>query len=85
MLNIFKRKTTVITIPIDNAQSVTQLDDTFRIEWTSIKHSFSDYGKHIFNVKVFIHEKDAIEFKKQLEESAKFINSDIWTKIIKND
>jgi len=75
MFNFFKQK-----IPKDNAQEVT-IQESWTIEWTSYQNSFGSYADATFNAKVFPFEKDADEYKKQLEESAKFVNTTI--KVVK--
>lgn len=75
-MNLFK-----LFIPKNNAQQITEVE-SWTVRWkvaTSIE--FGD--SQVFN-KVFIVEKDALEFKKQLELSAVFINTPIRTKIIRN-
>ena len=81
MLNIFKTKK--ITIPVDNAQTVTELE-SWTIEWNSYKHNMGSYADKKHNAKVFIKESEADEFEKQLNESAKFINSTVYIKKKKN-
>lgn len=78
MFNIFKTK-----IPKDNAQEVSILE-SWTIEWTSFVHSFGSYADRKFNAKVFIKKEEALEFKKQLEESAKFINSTVFINLKSN-
>jgi len=81
MFGLFKTKK--ITIPVNNAQSVTELE-SWTLEWESFKHDFSEYGTRVHNAKVFIKEEDMAEFKKQLEECAKFINSEVFITTKKN-
>lgn len=79
MLNIFKTKK--ITIPKDNAQTITELE-SWTIKWSTQGNT---YGSEIVNFKTFIKESEAKEFEKQLLESAKFIKIWIHTKLYKND
>ena len=81
MFNIFKTKK--VTIPLDNAQTVTELE-SWTIEWTSYKQDFGTYARSKHNAKVFIKEEEANEFKKQLKESAEFINSTVHIEKKKN-
>ena len=78
MFKLFKTK-----IPKDNTQEVDILE-SWTIEWKSFKHSFGNYADRRFNAKVFIKKEDALEFKKQLEESAKFINSTVLINLKSN-
>jgi len=83
ILNFFKQK-----IPKENAQEVT-IQESWRIEWYSYTSSRYEptlypYPDSKFNAKVFPLEKDADEYKKQLEECAKFVNTTIVVKKIKN-
>jgi len=74
---LFKKK---ITIPKDNAQSVTVLE-SWTVEWSS--KAYNGYGSDIrHNAKVFISEANKDKFVKQLKEASKFINApiDITTK-----
>ena len=63
-------------IPKENAQEVT-IQESWRLEWTSYKllYSYNIIPDSEFNAKVFPLEKDADEYKKQLEEAAKFVNT----------
>lgn len=70
MLNLFK-----IRIPKDNSQEVTELQ-SWTVIW-EVKTGWSNDTKK--SSKVFIKESDSIEFRKQLEESAKFIGAWIST------
>jgi hypothetical protein len=79
--NLFKTKK--ITIPQDNAQEITELE-SWTVKWKSYVHDFSTYGKEKFNAKVFIDEQEALEFEKQLNECAKFINSTVHVDLTKN-
>lgn len=81
MFNLFKTKK--VTIPLDNAQTVTELE-SWTIEWKSYIHYYGRYAEEKHNAKVFIKEEEANEFKKQLEESAKFINSTVYVEKKKN-
>lgn len=82
MFNLFNKKE--ITIPVDNAQTVTELE-SWTVEWVSyINDVFSSYATRKHNAKVFINKTDADEFIKQLHESAKFINTTIHASINKN-
>ena len=70
-----------IFIPKDNAQPVTEVE-SYTVSWlVSTSLVWKDY--ETFN-KVFINKNDAEEFKKQLEESAKFIKTKIKTGIVRN-
>lgn len=73
-------KLSPILIPEDNAQEVTELE-SFTVQW-EIKTGWSNATERYY--KCIINEKDALEFKKQLEESAKFINAWIRTSIKRN-
>ena len=75
MFNLFK-----IKIPKDNAQEVTELE-SYTVSW-SVLTGWSNNTK-CYN-KCFVKIEDAKEFRKQLEESAKFINAYIETSLIKN-
>lgn len=82
MFGIFNKKE--ITIPVDNAQTVTELE-SWTVEWECYKdNSWSFYASKTHNAKVFIIEKDADEFVKQLHECSKFINTTIRTTKKKN-
>lgn len=81
MFGLFKTKK--ITIPVDNAQSVTELE-SWTVEWISYVNSFGMYAEEQHNAKVFILEEDRDEFIKQLKESAKFTNSTIRITTKKN-
>ena len=75
-MNIFK-----IFIPKENAQEVTELE-SWKVSWriaTSIR-----WGEPTVEYKCFIKEDEAKEFKKQLEESAKFIGTPIDTEMGRN-
>ncbi len=75
-MKIFK-----IFIPKDKVQTVTELE-SWTVSWrvaTSIK-----WGDGEKFYKSFIKEPEAIEFKKQLEHSAEFINTPIKTDINRN-
>lgn len=74
-MNILK-----LFIPKQNIQTVEELE-SYTVSW-KVKRGWSDECK-TYN-KVFIHEHDAYEFKKQLEASAKFIRAWIITALIKN-
>ena len=76
MRNIFK-----IKIPKDNAQEITVLE-SWTVSWTVAQSIRWGEAKE-FN-KCFIKEVDAIEFDKQLKESAKFIDTPIITNYYKN-
>ncbi len=76
MRNIFKR-----LIPKENAQEVTELE-SWTVSWkvaTEIRWG----TPQVFN-KAFITEADAREYRKQLEECAKFIKTPIVTELVKN-
>lgn len=74
-MNIFKLK-----IPKENVQEVNELE-SYSFEWY-VKTGWSDSTRR--QAKVFISRSEALEFKKQLEESAKFIGCFIRTEIQKN-
>ena len=79
---MFSLKTKKITIPQDNAQTVTELE-SWTVEWLSKNYNgYSGDTKH--NAKVFINEKEADEFVKQLNECSKFINAAISVSKKKN-
>ena len=68
-------------IPKEKAQVITELE-SWTVSWevpTSIRWG----NGRVFN-KAFIKEADAKEFKKQLEESASFIKTEIITEIVRN-
>lgn len=81
MFGLFK--TNKITIPLDNAQEVIELE-SWSIKWTSYLHDFGSYARTTEQIKAFIVEADADEFQKQLKEAAKFINTTVYTVKIKN-
>jgi hypothetical protein len=68
-------------IPKEKSQVVTELE-SWTVSWT-VAQSIRWGDGETFN-KAFIKEKDAKEFKKQLEESASFIETPIITKIVRN-
>ena len=70
-----------IRIPKQNAQEVTELE-SWTVSW-KVATSLSFGNEKTFN-KVFIVEKEAREFKDQLEASASFIKTRIVTDICKN-
>lgn len=75
-MNLFK-----ILIPKWNAQEVTELE-SWKVSWriaTDMR-----WGNLIVKYKCFIKEDDVKEFKKQLEECAKFIGAPIKTEISRN-
>lgn len=74
-MNILK-----LFIPKQNIQTVEELE-SYTVKW-EVKRGWSDECKTYH--KVFIHEHDAYEFKKQLEASAKFIRAWIITELNKN-
>lgn len=74
-MNVFK-----LFIPKQNVQTVEELE-SYTVQW-KVKRGWSDENKTY--QKVFIHAHDAHEFKKQLEESAKFIGAWIKTELNKN-
>lgn len=79
MFNLFKTKK--ITIPLDNAQEVTELE-SWKVSWkvaTSLR-----WGQETTKFKCFIKDNEAVEFKTQLEKSAEFIGTPIETSISKN-
>ncbi len=69
-----------IFIPKENAQEVEELE-SFTVSW-GVNEGWS--GKLDTYSKVFIKKEDAKEFKKQLKESAKFINAYIQIELITN-
>ncbi len=75
-MNIFK-----ILIPKENVQEVRELE-SWKVSWTVAKSI--RWGEGTMNFKSFIDKNEAEEFKKQLEESAKFIDTPIVTKLEKN-
>jgi hypothetical protein len=79
MFQIFKKK-----IPKEDQQEVNIVKGS-TLEWFSYKRDFSSYGKSVHNAKVFINKQSLNEFKKQLEECAKFINSEVYITIKEND
>tara|TARA_R110000868_G_scaffold67438_1_gene200189 strand:- start:770 stop:1003 length:234 start_codon:yes stop_codon:yes gene_type:complete len=74
-------KTKKIAIPKDNAQEVTELE-SWTVTWTVSESVNLGYSR-TYN-KAFIKEADALEFRKQLIECAKFINGAIRTDMNKN-
>jgi hypothetical protein len=70
-----------LLIPKEKSQVVTELE-SWTVKWT-VPTSIQWGEGETFN-KAFIKEKDAKEFKKQLEESASFIKTEITTKIVRN-
>lgn len=68
-------------IPKEKSQVITELE-SWTVKWTVPTSIQWGEGK-TYN-KVFIKEEDAKEFKKQLEESASFIKTEITTKIVRN-
>jgi len=68
------------TIPIDNAQEVTVLD-SWTLKWET---QGSTYGSSIVNHKAFIDEPSALEYEKQLKESALFLKVWVKTDLTKN-
>lgn len=77
-MNLFKR-----LIPKDKAQEVTELE-SWTVEWRTHVEWTDGYGKVATYHKVFIKEADAIEFKRQLVESAKFLGCYVKTFVSKN-
>ena len=73
-------KTIDILIPKEDMQEVTVLE-SWTVSW-KIKTGWSDATEKYY--KCFINEEEAQEFKKQLDECAKFINAWIRTDINKN-
>lgn len=69
-----------LLIPKEKAQIVTELE-SWTVTWY-IRTGWSNDTQHF--AKVFIKEADAIEFNKQLNESAKFIRCWIRTDISGN-
>lgn len=67
-------------IPKEKAQTVTELE-SWTVTWY-VKTGWSDDTKR--QAKVFINESEALEFKKQLKESAKFIGCWINIDLDKN-
>ena len=74
-MNILK-----LFIPKQNIQTLEEIE-SYAVKWEV--HSESSFRNLVYH-KVFIHEHDAYEFKKQLEASAKFIGAWIRTALIKN-
>lgn len=74
-MNLFK-----LLIPKEKMQEVTELE-SWTVTW-KYKEGWSN--ANVVKSKVFIKNADAIEFRKQLEESAKFIGCWIDTVLIKN-
>jgi len=74
-MNILK-----LFIPKQNIQTVEEIE-SYAVKW-KVNRGWSDETET--HHKVFIHEHDAHEFKKQLEASAKFIRAWIITALIKN-
>jgi hypothetical protein len=70
-----------IFIPKDNSQEITELE-SWKVSW-KVSRSLEWTRVETF-YKCFIKEADAIEFRKQLEECAKFIKSPIESKLYKN-
>ena len=75
MLNIFKTK-----IPKEDQQEVTELK-SFTVKWSIWTQMYTT--PKVFH-KVIIHETEAKEFKKQLEECAKFVGTSIRVEIWQN-
>lgn len=75
MFNIFK-----IKIPKDNAQEVKELE-SWTVQW-EVKTGWSNQTE--VHHKAFVVESEAMEFRKQLIESAKFIKAWISTDMYKN-
>ncbi len=75
-MNLFK-----LFIPKENAQAVTELE-SWTVSWEVATHV--RWGNATIFNKAFIKESDAKEFRKQLQESAKFINTPITTEIKRN-
>lgn len=75
MLNIFKTK-----IPKENQQEITELK-SFTIKWTIWTRL--SVSPEVFH-KVIIHEQEAKEFKKQLEECAKFLRTNVSVEMWQN-
>jgi len=73
-MNLFK-----IFIPKDKAQEVTELE-SYTVTWKVLE---GWHNAKIIYHEVFIYKDDAEEFKKQLEESAKFIKAYISVSISK--
>lgn len=77
-------RTSKITIPKDNAQTVI-VAESWTISWEFyIKGFTSTYGDLRKRHKVFVNEGDADEFRKQLRSSAEFIGTHISTDKYKN-
>lgn len=74
-MNLFK-----LFIPKENQQIVTELE-SWTVTW-EYKTGWSDATK--IKTKVFIKKEDALEFEKQLIESAKFIGCWLYTDSYKN-
>lgn len=75
-MNLFK-----IFIPKENTQEGIELE-SWKVSWKIAKSI--KWGEPSVSYKCFIKEDDAREFRKQLEECAKFIGTPIITEISKN-
>ncbi len=75
-MNIFK-----ILIPKGNAQEVRELE-SWKVSWKVAKSIIWGHGS--VNFKCFLDKAEAKEFRKQLEESAKFIDTPIVTDLERN-
>lgn len=75
-MNLFK-----ILIPKDGGQEVTELE-SWKVSWKVVTDF--NFGYTTVKYKCFIKEDEAKEFKKQLEECAKFIGTPIETEISRN-
>jgi len=70
-MNILK-----LLIPKENAQEVKELE-SWKVSWKVAKSI--KWGEGSVNFKCFVDKDEAKEFKKQIEKSAKFINTPIVT------
>jgi len=68
-MNLFK-----IFIPKEKQQAVTELE-SWTIKWSVFNKYVSSYGHLETHHKAFIKEEDADEFKRQLNEQAKFLRT----------
>lgn len=69
-----------LLIPKDKAQEITELE-SYSVTWY-VKTGWSDATKRM--AKMFVKKEDAVEFEKQLNESARFIGCWITTRLSKN-
>jgi hypothetical protein len=76
MLRLFKK----LKVPTGDTKEITELE-SYTVTWEVFQGWSGVYSKYS---KVIINQDDALEFKRQLEASAKFIKAPIQTQIIKN-